>query len=178
MQKKLNTNSYSVHARRTVWVCGAGVFNCYREARAGSCWVLAKPSPWHPTVLPKLSAEVSISTPRGHEGESRHTVGMEQGMGTHSPHPADGECFLFQYICKVCYEFFFLLLFFCNCILYLIGFSITWWGSLADVVNNLQHLMCDKGWQKACCPLLPAQEPKHVDTLRWSNLSIRKLLTT
>lgn len=116
--EKLNTNSYSVHARRTVQVCGAGVFNCYSEARAGFCWVLAKPSSRHPAVLPELSAEVSISTPRGQEGESRHTVGMEQGTGTHSPRPADGECFLFQYICKVCYELLCWGFFLFFCILY------------------------------------------------------------
>lgn len=72
-------------------------------ARAGSCQALAKTFPWYPLALPELRAEVSISTPRGCEGEMGHRAGPKKGAGTHSPCLADRDCFLFQLICKICY---------------------------------------------------------------------------
>lgn len=79
------TNTYSVSARRAVWARCTDVFNCCSEARAGSCKVLAKNIPWYPLVLPELSTEVSISTPRGCEGEMGHTAGPKRGPGTQIP---------------------------------------------------------------------------------------------
>lgn len=106
VQKKIpksTTNTYSASARRAVQAQSTHELNCCSGARAGSCQALAKTFPWYPLALPELRAEVSISTPRGCEGEMGHRARPKKGAGTHSPCLADRDCFLFQLICKICY---------------------------------------------------------------------------
>lgn len=43
--------------------------------------------------------------------------------------------------------------------------------SLGEAVNSLQHLRHDKFDGRVGVPSTPAQEPHHMDTLRWSNPS-------